>query len=240
LDSYTDETKLARYALATFFYATNGPTTWDPSIRDSGWVTDAPECEWASSEDSQCSNGIYTSLTLDFVGVTGQIPPEIDLLTGLRRFSVRSQGPGTPTLSGSIPDSIASLTNLETIRLNDNEIAGTMPTALGQLKNAQVFLFNGNYLGGTIPTEIGLTSGATLNFDNNELKGSIPTELFGLETLTSLNLEGNSLTGPIPSEIGNVPNLNSINFANNDLTSSIPTEIGKLAHVRGETCWSQC
>lgn len=233
LDSYSDERILARYALATFFYSTNGPTTWDSSIRDAGWVTDAPECDWGSTGEYRCLDGIYISLTLDYVDVTGQIPLEIDLLTGLKRFSVRGRGPGTPTVSGNIPESIGSLTNLETLRLDNNEIAGTIPTALGNLKNAQVFLLNDNYLGGAIPTEIGLTNGSKLNFANNALKGSIPTEIFALETLSLLNLGGNSLTGPIPSVIGNASLLNSINFAGNDLTSSIPSEIGKLPHIRG-------
>lgn len=234
LKSYTNETKLTRYALATFFYSTNGPTAWDFAIRNDGWMTDAPECEWASTEKGQCSDGTYASLALDYVGLTGQIPLEIGLLTGLRRFSVRSQGPGTPTLSGSIPESIRALTNLETIRLTDNEIAGTVPAVLGQMANATVLLFNGNYLGGTIPTEIGLTNVATLNFDNNELRGPIPTEIFALENLSTLSLQGNSLTGSIPTQIGNARNLNSINLANNNLVNSIPTEIGKLASIRGK------
>ena len=234
LNSYSDERKLTRYALATFFYSTNGLTSWDDDIRDDGWVTDASECEWASTANNQCTGGEYRSLTLDFVGVTGQIPEEIGMLTTLERLSVRSSGAGNPTLTGSLPDSIGELTNMQTIRLNDNEIGGTIPSSLGRMTNAQVLLFTGNSMGGQIPTELGQIQGGTLAFDGNELSGSIPTELFGLSELTTINFERNFLTGPIPSEIGNVGNLNLLDLSSNDMTGSLPTQIGLLTAVRGK------
>jgi hypothetical protein len=234
LDDYTDETKLARYALATFHYSTDGPTSWDPTIRDNGWLTDIPECEWASTANGQCTDGIYTSLTVDFVGVSGQLPPEVGMLTGLSRLSVRSNGAGSSTLSGSLPASLGNLKDMVTIRLNDNEIGGTLPTAIGLMTSLRVLLLSGNSIGGNIPSEIGLIDGNTINIDNNEMTGNIPTELFGLAALTAISLEKNFFTGSIPSEIGSVPNLSTISFATNELSGSIPSEIGRLAAIRGK------
>lgn len=234
ITEYADDVKLARYALATFYFSTNGPTTWDEEIREGAWMTDAPECEWATTASNQCSDNAYTSLTLDFVGVSGQIPEELALLTGLTRLSIRSEGVGSPSLSGSLPESIGMLENLETIRLNENNIGGVLPTTIGGLSNIRVFLLGGNSIGGTIPSEIGLTGGNTFNFDRNELSGKLPPELFAMETLTALNFEENSLSGTIPTEIGLNPSLNSVNFASNRLTGTIPSEIGSLVTARGK------
>jgi hypothetical protein len=235
LDSYSEEVKLARYALATFFYSTNGQTTWNPKFRNDGWITDAPECDWASTANNQCTNGVYTSLTLDFVGASGQIPQELGLLTGLKRLSLRGEGIGSPSISGSVPESIGALVNVETIRLNDNNIGGTLPTTVGMMTNMRVFLLSGNSIEGSIPKELGLTRGSTFNFDRNQITGTIPRELFAMGTLTAMNFEENFLTGNIASQIGLNPRLNSLNFARNNLTGKIPTEIGRLVTMKGRS-----
>jgi len=232
LPNYTTEVKLARYALATFYFSTNGPSTWAEKIRNDGWMTDAPECEWASTARNQCTGTTYSSLTLDFVGVSGQIPPELAYLTGLTRLSLRSEGIGSPSIAGSLPSTIGQLQNLQTIRLNENKIGGTLPTSIGRLTNVRVFLMSGNSLEGSIPSEIGRTMGNTFNFDRNRLTGRLPVELFRMGTLTALNFEDNLISGQIPRQIGMNPSLNSINFASNRLTGTIPTEFGRLVTVR--------
>lgn len=235
LDGYSDGVKIARYALATLFYSTNGLSTWDEQIREGGWITDAPECEWASTATNQCTDGVYTSLTLDFVGVSGQIPQELGLLTGLKRLSLRSEGLGSPSVSGTLPDSIGELVDLETIRLNGNNIGGTLPSTVGQLTNIRVFLLSGNSLIGTIPSEIGNTGGNTYNFDGNQLSGKIPIELLTMQTLRSLNFDGNKLSGSIPTEIALNPSLNSLSLSGNKLVGRIPSEIGNLVTINGKS-----
>eukprot|EP00980_Cylindrotheca_fusiformis_P007642 scaffold1605_cov141-Cylindrotheca_fusiformis.AAC.5 len=232
ITEYSDEVKLARYALATFYYSTNGPTTWDEEIRNGSWMTDAPECQWATTSSNQCTDGNYTSLTLDYVGVSGQIPEELALLSGLTRLSLRSEGAAASSVSGSLPESIGRLGNLETIRLNENNIGGVLPTSIGGLSNVRVFLLSGNSIRGSIPSEIGLTGGNTFNFDRNKLSGKLPNELFAMGTLTAVNFEENTLTGTIPTQIGLNPALNFVNFASNTLSGTIPSEIGKLVTAK--------
>jgi hypothetical protein len=233
LDVYSDDRKLTRYALATFFYATNGTTSWDPIIRDDGWLTDAPECDWASTANNQCINDVYTSLTLDFVGVAGTIPDEVGLLTGLERFSVRSNVDGGAFLGGTLPESLGSLANVQTVRLNDNNITGIIPTSFGLMTNARVLLLTGNALTGSIPQELGNTQGRTFYFDDNMLSGPIPPQLFeSLTDLNVLNFRNNLLSGAIPTQIGNLGSLASIDFSQNRLGGAVPSEIGRLASVR--------
>ncbi|CAJ1930823.1 unnamed protein product [Cylindrotheca closterium] len=232
LPNYTNEVKLARYALATFYFSTNGPSTWAENIRNGGWMTDVPECEWASTARNQCTGAIYSSLTLDFVGVSGEIPPELAYLTGLTRLSLRSEGAGSQSIAGSLPSTIGLLKNLQTIRLNENNIGGSLPTTIGSLTNVRVFLMSGNSLEGSIPSEIGRTMGNTFNFDRNRLTGRLPVELFRMGTLTALNFEDNTISGQIPRDIGMNPSLNSVNFSSNRLTGTIPTELGRLVTMR--------
>jgi hypothetical protein len=231
LTIYSDEQILTRYGLATFFYATNGPTTWDSFIRDDGWLTDASECEWGSTANNQCTKGVYTSLTLDFVGVSGTIPRELGLLTALERFSVRGDGMAE-IMSGTIPDIFGSLSNMQTIRLNDNDFTGLIPASFASLKNCIVMILSGNSLIGKIPKELAETQARTLNLSHNQLSGQIPSELFTLSELKILNLQNNNLSGTIPNEIGDATSISNINFSNNQLGGSIPSEIGNLVQIR--------
>ena len=232
LSIYSDEQILTRYSLATFFYATNGPTTWDSSIRENGWLTDAPECEWGSTANNQCSMGKYTSLTLDFIGVSGTIPQELGLLTDLVRFSVRGSVGTANVVSGTIPDIFGSVSNMQTIRLNDNDLTGFIPSSFGSMEDCMVLILSGNSLVGKIPTELVGTRGRTLNLANNKLSGQIPSELFALTELNILNLHNNNLSGTIPSEIGDAKSITTINFSNNQLGGPIPSEIGNLVGIR--------
>lgn len=232
LSIYSDKQILTRYALATFFYATNGPTTWDSVIRDDGWLTDAPECEWGSTANNQCTKGEYTSLTLDFVGVSGTIPDELGLLTGLERFSVRGIDQRANVVSGTIPDIFGTLTNMQTIRLNDNDFTGLIPVSFGEMENCVVLILSGNSLIGKIPPQLANTNARTINLSNNQLSGQIPSELFTLAELSILDLQDNNFSGTIPREIGDARSIANVNFSNNRLGGSIPSEIGNLVEIR--------
>jgi hypothetical protein len=130
LADYSEEVTLQRYALAAFFYASNGETTWDDATRNS-WLTDESECLWSSTATSPCDGLVYSTLAMNFLGVTGTIAPEIGLLTGLTRFSVRSNaGEG---MSGAIPDSIGNLVGLTALLLQDNLLTGVLPSEIGNL-----------------------------------------------------------------------------------------------------------
>ena len=126
LSTFTDSTKIQRYALATLFYTTNGKTTWQANIRNGGWLTNAPECNWATTASNPCSGTTYTSLTLDFVGVSGQLSPEIGLLSSLSRLNIQGNSGGAPGLSGTLPESLGNLTNMESFRFTNNYITGTI------------------------------------------------------------------------------------------------------------------
>jgi hypothetical protein len=138
IDSMPDYKKLQRYALATFFYSTGGEDSWSGPAKVNWVNTEVDECEWAVTSGRQCDDGFnITNLAIDNAGAQGTLPAELGHLTMLDRFSVRSDGPGTPQLSGPFPSSIGNLVEMQTVRLNGNGITGQLPSELGRLTNCR-------------------------------------------------------------------------------------------------------
>ncbi|KAL2636101.1 hypothetical protein R1flu_007580 [Riccia fluitans] len=87
-------------------------------------------------------------------------------------------------LTGTIPDSIAGLTALTDLWLDNNKIQGAIPdlSKLTKLK--------------------------TLHLQNNLMSGGIPTTLSSLTFLIELFLQNNKFSGPIPADLANRNGLN--------------------------------
>ena len=135
-------------------------------------------------------------------------------------------------LSGGIPSSLGSLSNLTELSLGDNQLSGEIPSSLGGLASLQSLWLGGNQLSGEIPTELrSLANLVELGLWRNELTGEIPSWLGNLSDLELLSLSANQLTGEIPPELGNLSDLKELDFANNQLTGAIPTELGSLANL---------
>lgn len=81
LDSYSNERKIQRYALATLYYSTNGDF-WN---HDDNWLTNGYECDWHSgATGSKCSSDhVMLTLHLGRNNLVGSIPDELILLTSL-------------------------------------------------------------------------------------------------------------------------------------------------------------
>jgi hypothetical protein len=82
LDSYSNDTKIQRYSLATLFYSTNG-NSWYSKIN---WRSNRLECEWDAVYCDE--NDSIERLSIDFNNLVGTIPNELALLSNLRKFCV--------------------------------------------------------------------------------------------------------------------------------------------------------
>jgi hypothetical protein len=165
-----------------------------------------------------------TGLDLSYIGVTGEIPPEIGNLINLDSLILKEN-----QFSGIIPPEIGSLTNLTDLDLGGNQLSGEIPPEIESLINLNILDLAGNQLSGTIPPEIGDLENLTeLELGGNLITGLIPPEIGDLESLTFLHLEYNQFTGPIPPEISNLSNLVWLNFVHNQLTGEIPESICDL------------
>lgn len=85
LGSYSNETKIQRYSLATLFYGTNG-FSWEMKEE---WLSDHDECSkwYTSATESICSDdGTLLKLALQETGLSGTVPwGEVALLTNLSK-----------------------------------------------------------------------------------------------------------------------------------------------------------
>ena len=74
------------------------------------------------------ANGRVVELTLAQNGLTGQIPETIDTLSQLGVLDLAGNA-----LTGNIPGTIGSLINLGSLLLQNNQLTGTVPTAITEL-----------------------------------------------------------------------------------------------------------
>jgi hypothetical protein len=87
-------------------------------------------------------------------------------------------------LTGSLPQTLASLPSLSGLNLGYNSFDGPVPSWLG-----------------SIPTLTWFT------LEHNAFAGRIPSELGSLAALQVLRLQGNRLSGPVPTSLANLTNL---------------------------------
>jgi Leucine-rich repeat (LRR) protein len=228
LSVYSQRRKLQRYALATLYFSTDG-VNW---AQNASWLSNANECSWYTRSSQPCGAlSDYQNLELYYNDLQGQIPPEIGLLTSLRRIQI-SGGPDR-SLSGSIPTTIVTLTKLTELRLQNNDLTGTIPRALGQLGDLFALDLSYNRLTGNIISEIGnLSELEQLHLSSNKLSGTIPLRLRYNRYLSSLVLDNNLLSGRLDPSIGQLTRLQTVYLENNRLTSILPASIGNLAALK--------
>ena len=125
---------LQRYALATFYYTTNG-STW---YNQTNWLSQAHYCTW------------YGIVCCDSTTVGSALctqPSDYGRILELDLYRNR--------LNGTISSVLALLPYLQSIYLSDNQLVGTIPgTALASLPHLLKFYAAYNDLSGTIPNEL--------------------------------------------------------------------------------------
>ena len=179
---------MQRYALATFFYATNEiktPYSEDaPEWKEStGWLSDENECTWKGIE---CSEKLLVhGLDLENNDLTGSLPPEMVWLSHLETLDLT-----TNFLFLSTKEELAILgefPNLHSLLLDDNFIdsAAGLPESIGKLSNLKKLRLSYNLLRGPL---------------NNGV-------IDKLTKLTHLEMESNFLTGIMPPVIGSMSEL---------------------------------
>jgi hypothetical protein len=252
LPSFSDERLVQRYALATFFYSTDGPN-WSEAT---DWLSDGDECLWFStgSGNSMCDqDDVVATLELGFNGLMGSIPPEIGLLTGLTRIDM-SGGVG-PGITGRLPEELSALTSLEVfsardnalfgplfsnmgawgnlriLNLSNNDITGPLPSNIGNLASLTFMDISSNAFSGPVPESIGLlTSLVTLSMGNNDFT-TLPASIGNMERLSSFDAPFNRFAGPLFDNWAGLVNLRGVDLSSNSLTGQLPTSIGSLSRL---------
>ncbi|CAI9757229.1 unnamed protein product [Fraxinus pennsylvanica] len=190
-------------------------------------------------------NRIFNLSSLIEIGLrnnslTGSLPPHICYnLPKLERLRI-----SVNQISGNIPRSLGTCTNLEVLSLSYNHFSGRIPMEIGNLSKLQILYLGNNYLTGNVPYEIGNSSGLQylylsenifteeLGIDSNRLQGQIPDSIFNLSMLRILSFTDNSFSGNLPLSIANgLPDLESLFLGGNRLSGEIPASISNFSKL---------
>lgn len=162
-------------------------------------------------------NGHVTELDLLGKGLE-VLPPEIGILTKLKRLQLRSNSIRT------VPSEIGLLTELTYLNLESNKV-NSIPSEIGSLIKLKTIQLHHNNIG-SLPAEIGsLEQLGQLVISSNNLT-SLPAGIGQLGNLWDLNVDYNNLTS-LPAEIGQLRSLKTLHINNNKL-STLPAEIADL------------
>lgn len=156
--------------------------------------------------------------------LTGEIMPDLcSSLPSLRKLFLPDN-----YLNGSVPKSLGSCANLESIDLSFNLLDGQIPTEILAMPRLTDLVMWANGLAGEIPDMLCSNSTAleTLVIGYNNFTGGIPPSITRCANLMWVSLSGNRLTGSVPPGFGKLQKLAILQLNKNQLSGSVPAELG--------------
>jgi len=164
------------------------------------------ECTWVGvtcgDNATKANYGKITEIRWMNRSMTGTIPEEIRLLTNLEYFDI-----GENRVKGPINEGIFELSNLSQLYLHQNQLTGTLSESFSKLPKLFKFLAFDNQLTGPIPQGLGSR--------NSDISSRRP--------LQWLSLHHNQLTGSIPAKL-NWWNLFYLDLSSNRFTGTFPSD----------------
>jgi len=159
------------------------------------------------------NNGRIIILNCDSIGLSGRIPESIGTLTELKQLGLKNNN-----LSGEIRKSIGNLTQLTQLSLSKNSLSGAIPDTIGNLKSLW-----------------------WLDLSYNQLSGTLPGSLSNLSILEVLLANSNNLSGAIPQEICNIYNPNdNFELSGNQFCPPLPYCIDSPNLIGYQNCDTSC
>ena len=164
-------------------------------------------------EQTWNNNGRIIILNCDSIGLSGRIPESIGTLTELKQLGLKNNN-----LSGEIRKSIGNLTQLTQLSLSKNSLSGAIPDTIGNLKSLW-----------------------RLDLSYNQLSGTLPGSLSNLSILEVLLANSNNLSGAIPQEICNIYNPNdNFELSGNQFCPPLPYCIDSPNLIGYQNCDTSC
>ncbi|KAH9309980.1 hypothetical protein KI387_037891, partial [Taxus chinensis] len=101
----------------------------------------------------------------------------------------------------------SSAVRVSDINLSGKQLTTSIPPSLAQLTELIHLSLDNNHLTGALPNLSNLSKLETLHLQNNNLSGNVPEWLFELQNLRELFIENNNFSGVIPRQLLNRPTL---------------------------------
>merc|ERR1712232_486909 len=136
-----------------------------------------------------------------------------------------------PSMTGTIPDTIASLVSLKELELGEAAFTGSLTSemfdGMATLETLRVFdLPNLTLPNGTIPAAIwNLDTLTTFEFSKMGVSGNLPSLVAKLSNLETLVLSDNGFSGPLPNDILNLTSLQTLDIGGNMFSGNISDEL---------------
>ncbi|KAL2496762.1 LRR receptor-like serine/threonine-protein kinase FLS2 [Forsythia ovata] len=162
--------------------------------------------------------------------ISGDIPPSLGTCTNLNRLSLSYNN-----FAGSIPMEIGNLSKLEVLYLAKNNLIGDLPSTIFNITSLlQISVGIGNKISGKFPEDLcnRATMLKTFEISGNKFHGEIPPSLLQCHALQNLDISNNDFTGNIPNEIGNLSTLQGLYLGINGLSGRVPYSIGSLSNLK--------
>lgn len=133
-------------------------------------------------------------------------------------------------ISGTIPDSLQTLSLLEYLYLDHNILSGTISNMIADhVSELTLIWFHVNCLSGTLPSNLGnLQQMLTIKLSQNYLTGSLPFSLSNMTQLEQIFLFENQLTGNLDvfnQMANNSYKLNTVLMQNNGFIGDLPNTL---------------
>lgn len=241
--SYSSTQMKQRFALKTFYFATNGGNDEQAAgydqqswLQTGGWQQPAIVLEASAEGETEGQQQVQQpqqprqhECQWFSTHEDSSIEPPCNDEGMYTVLSLRGNN-----LQGALPRELALLTSLEILDLELNSIQSSLPTELGLLTNLKSLIVRANDIVGEIPSELGFMSNSLvdLQLENNALIGRIPLALAYLTDLVTLTLDDNRLSGNIPSHLGYLTKLENLLVHGNLITGAVPTELGSCTQLQ--------
>ena len=227
---------IQKYALMTLFYGSDGQSS-DTLDWDDNGVAD--ECSWygigchgdAEGTNSSISSPTFASISsiqINGTNLFGSLVSEIGLLSDLNILRLAQN-----QYSGELPEELFGLQQLTRLNLEENKFTSTISDGIGRLSNLQVLSMYDNSFDGSLPATMGnLTNLRELYLQFNFLSGPIVDYLLQMPLLEVVDVALNRFSGGIPASISSLGRMKTLFLYGNLFSGEIPPELGDVPSLK--------
>ncbi|KAK4781446.1 hypothetical protein SAY86_015548 [Trapa natans] len=174
-----------------------------------------------------CSRSIH-QLNLDWNALSGHLPNSLYSLSNLEHLSISANN-----LSGPLSENLSKLSCLKALDVCGNQFSGLLPNIFNSLAQLEQFIAHSNSFTGPLPSTLSLCSNLrVLDVRNNSLAGHIDLNFSRLPHLHTIDLATNHFSGPLPDSLSSCQELKILSLAKNALTGEIPESFRSLRSLQ--------